>query len=296
MIPVIRFLKPANLKEALEILSGNDPAIRPIAGGTDILPGFHQSAKRFMSITKLVDISGITELTQIEINKNRTSIGAATTFSSIANHPHIKKSFPLLAKAVSTIGSVQIRNRATIGGNFVNNAPCADSVPPLLVYDAEIELMSESDSRRMKLEAFLNKPYQTQIRPDELVTKIILPVLPAGFHGDFTKLGRRRGVAISRITLAILLKTEKRKCSELRIAAGAVTPVGMRFHDPEKFARGRELTSQFMKEFSHRLGKQISDATGLRWSTPYKLPVTQQLCYNLLHQIISKSEETGGGK
>ena len=287
MIKEFDFIRPADLDEALGILAAGDEAFKPLAGGTDIVPGLQQGSHRFAGIKKLVDIHHLPELNTVRETETGISIGAAVSFTAIQHNPLIREHFPLLAKAVSTIGSVQIRNRATIAGNFVNNAPCADSVPPLLVYDAEIRIRSAGHERKLRLEEFLVKPYRTQLQPDELVTEILLPAPPAGYRGDFYKLGRRRGVAISRITLALLLKMQQETIEDIRIAAGAVTPIGKRFPGLEDFAKGKKTTSDFLKELAQKLGQKVLDTTGLRWSTPYKLPVTQQMFYQLLQGICS---------
>ena len=287
MIKEFDFIRPADLDEALGILAAGDEAFKPLAGGTDIVPGLQQGSHRFAGIKKLVDIHHLPELNTVRETETGISIGAAVSFTAIQHNPLIREHFPLLAKAVSTIGSVQIRNRATIAGNFVNNAPCADSVPPLLVYDAEIRIQSAERERKLGLEEFLVKPYRTQLQPDELVTEILLPAPPAGYRGDFYKLGRRRGVAISRITLALLLKMQQETIEDIRIAAGAVTPIGKRFPGLEDFAKGKKTTSDFLKELAQKLGQKVLDTTGLRWSTPYKLPVTQQMFYQLLQGICS---------
>lgn len=286
MMPEFDFVKPVDLKQALEILAEGDPGIRPLAGGTDILPGFHQQAPRFAGIRTLLDIHDLPELTTVQETDDGISIGAAVTVSALLEENLMHERYPLLAQAASSIGSIQIRNRATIAGNFVNNAPCADSVPPLLVYDANIEIRSASQTRKISLEEFLTTPYRTQLSPDELVTRIFLPHPPTGYAGEFYKLGRRRGVAISRITLAVLVKQNKGVFKDIRIAAGAVTPIGLRFPTLEKFVRNKPADSDFLKELSGKLGKLILDKTGLRWSTPYKLPVTQQMFYQLLVRII----------
>lgn len=284
MIKEFDFIRPADLGEALGILAEGNEAFKPLAGGTDIVPGLQQGSRRFTGIQKLVDIHHLPELNGIRETETGISIGAAVNFSTIQQNSLVRKNYPLLAKAVSTIGSVQIRNRATIAGNFVNNAPCADSVPPLLVYNAEIKIQSAEGKRKLRLEEFLIKPYHTQLHPDELVTEIVLPAPPSGYRGDFYKLGRRRGVAISRITLAVLLKIEQEIIEDIRIAAGAVTPIGKRFRKLEAFARGKSATPDFLKELAQKLGGQVLEATGLRWSTPYKLPVTQQMFYQLLRE------------
>ncbi len=285
MIPAIEFSRPNRINEALSLLAENQGQARIIAGGTDMIPGFQQGAARFQHIKKLIDINQIAELKIIEQDDQNIIIGADITFSELTKSPLIQKHFPLLTKASSTIGSVKIRNRATIGGNFCNNAPCADSVPPLLVYDASIKIRSLNGERKISLQEFLLKPYQTQLASDELVTQIILPILPNGYRSEFYKLGRRRGVAISRITLAVLLKIIDQKIKDIRIASGAVTPIGVRFSELEDFARGKVISDELFKILTQQLGQSILDKTGLRWSSAYKLPVVQQMFYQILSKV-----------
>ena len=274
-----------DIGEVLDILAGEKEKAAPIAGGTDIIPGFHQKANRFAGLRILIDINQIPDLKKIRITNSGASIGAAVTFADILGHQKLGTHYPLLAKAASTIGSVQIRNRATIAGNFVNNAPCADSVPPLLVYDARIRIRSRNKERELSLSEFLLKPYRTQLQPDELVTEILLPVAPRGYRGDFYKLGRRRGVAISRITLAVLLHIRSDRINDIRLASGAVTPIGKRFYDLESASAGKKISPEFLKTISIEFGKAILQETGWRWSSPYKLPVTQQMVYQILQKL-----------
>lgn len=278
---------PKTINEALEILSNEKPNKKILAGGTDLIVGKIQNSKRFLNIDTLIDINKINELHNIELFNNEILIGAASTFSEIENNELIKKYFPLLKKAVSGIGSLQIRNRATIAGNFVNNAPCADSVPALLVYNAKLEIKSLTNKRNISLQDFLEAPYKTKIQENELVTKIIIPIPSQNYIGEFYKLGRRRAVTISRITLAILCDVEKNNFKEIRIASGAITPIGKRFYEIEKFATGKQINNDLLIEISQMIGKEIINATGLRWSTAYKLPVVQQSLYQLLNKMIS---------
>ena len=285
MIPEIEYLRPKNLPEALQMLAESNGTARIIAGGTDILPGFHINSRRFRDIRTLVDISTLPELTNIRKESDGLHIGGAVPFTDIVKHPVVREHYSLLADASAQIGSIQIRNRATIAGNFVNNAPCADSVPPLLVYDAQITVRSATGERRMPLGDFLLKPYRTQLKPEEIVTDIFLPSVPEGFRGEFYKLGRRRGVAISRITLAVLVKMDEHTIADIRIASGAVTPIGARFPELEEIARGKIAEADFLKELAIQLGEQILQRTGLRWSSAYKLPVVQQVFYQLLRRV-----------
>jgi len=287
MIPAIEYIRPETISEALSLLAENQGDSCIIAGGTDIIPGFQQGGSRFQNIKKLLDINQIIELKSIEKYDQNIIIDAGVTFSELINSRLIRNNLPVLAKVASTIGSVQIRNRATIGGNFINNAPCADSVPPLLVYDAKIQIRSKKNQRQIPLQEFLSRPYRTQLLPEELVTQIVLPIPPNSYRGNFYKLGRRRGVAISRITLALLMKIDSLTIQDIRIASGAVTPIGLRFPELEDFARGKQINDDLFKQLAQKLGQAILEKTGLRWSTGYKLPVVQQMFYQLLCQFMN---------
>lgn len=282
---------PKNLNEVLELLTSQNGKAKILAGGTDLIVGKIQGSKRFYDINSLIDINKIDELHSIQMSENEIMIGAATTFSEIQENLLIEKYLPLLKKAVSTIGSIQIRNKATIAGNFVNNAPCADSVPALLVYDARIELQSLNKKRELLLEDFLMEPYKTQLDSNEIVTKIIIPIPKENYKSDFFKLGRRRAVAISRITLAVLCNVKNNTFNDIKIASGAVTPIGKRFKEIENFAKGKKITNELLIQLSQKLGEEILQATGLRWSTAYKLPVVQQTFYQLLFNLTYKSNE-----
>lgn len=287
MIPQFEYYKPKLLEELRKCLGEFKNGTRILAGGTDIVPGFIQESKRFSSINHLIDINAIADLKKIKIDDGFVQIGSAVTFSDIITNEIVLKNCPLLAKAAQTVGSVQIRNKATIVGNFVNNAPCADSVPPLLIYNAEIKIISSSGERVVTLGEFLLNPYETQLKTDECVTEILIPIPSHNYFGDFYKLGRRSAVSISRISLAFLLLPEDGKIKELRIASGAITPIGKRFYEIEKAFIEKEISSDTFKKIAIMLGEKNLETTGLRWSTAYKLPVVQQLLYQLLERNVN---------
>jgi len=292
MIPDLEYIRTKDLKEALLLLENNNGKMKVVAGGTDIIPGFQQGSSRFEGIEKLLDLTHLNELKSVQEMDDRIEIGAGLTLSEIISNETIVNSFPLLVKSASTIGSVQIRNSATIGGNIINNAPCADSLSPLLVYDAKLRVQSNSEMKEILIKDFLLEAYNTQLKRDEIVTYIILPKISNLYIGDFYKLGRRRGVAISRISLSVLLHLEDQIIEDLRIAGGAVTPVAMRFEEIEKKGKGKRVSKELLISLSQEIGKTVLKVTGLRWSSAYKLPVVQQSLYQLLVNILSKSENT----
>jgi CO/xanthine dehydrogenase FAD-binding subunit len=291
MIPDLEILSPGSVNEVVELLSKNNPGTKVIAGGTDIIPGFQIDSKRFCNIEYLIDLAGVDDLKSISESDDEVTIGAACTFTEISRNKIIKGNLPLLSEAANAIGNPQIRNRATIAGNFINNAPCADSVPPLLVYDALLEKISNEGKQRTSLEETLLVPYQTTVKLNEIVTKIIIPKRRKNYYGTFYKLGRRRGVAISRITLALLLLVEDDKIKDIKIASGAVTPIGMRLRELEESCIGKYPGEKLFKEISKNLGKKILDVTGLRWSSHYKVKVVQQMLYQLLEKLYMDFKE-----
>ena len=290
MIPDLEYIRTKDLKEALLFLENNNGKTKVIAGGTDIIPGFQQRSSRFEGIGKLLDITKINELKFVHEMNDRIEIGAGLTFSEIISNKKIENAYPLLKKAASTIGSVQIRNSATIGGNIINNAPCADSLSPLLVYNAKLRVQSSSEMKEILLKDFLLEAYNTLLKKDEIVTHIILPKISNSYIGDFYKLGRRRGVAISRLSLSVLFHCEDQIIEDIRIAGGAVTPVAMRFEEIEQEGKGERVSKELLVSLSQEIGKMVLKVTGLRWSSAYKLPVVQQSLYQLLVNILRKSE------
>lgn len=279
----MKYFRPATLDEALKSLTCEN--VRLLAGGTDIIPGLRQNSARFRDIKTLCDISSIDELNRISDEENLIRIGSTVTMTQMTESELINKFFPLLSLAASQVGSVQIRNRATLAGNFINNAPCADSVPPLLVYDAMISIRSINEIRLMPLQEFLVSAYHTRLDKREIVTEIILPKNKHDIKGEFYKLGRRRGVSISRISFAVTAFQIDHMFDQIKIACGAVTPVGMRLTDLENYARCKKIDREFLKELAVGFGKAIVEKAGIRWSAPYKIPAAQQMFYQCLLRL-----------
>ncbi|MBU1098223.1 MAG: FAD binding domain-containing protein [Bacteroidetes bacterium] len=282
---------PSSVEEVLQILSNHITKNKIIAGGTDIIPGFHINSPRFTGFDVLVDINGIKEISQIIELDSYFSIGSSVTFSHLQASSLVREKLPVLYEAASGIGNKQIRNRATIAGNFINNAPCADSVPALLVYDAQVVVKSIENESIVSLQDFLEFPYKTILKNDEIITEIRIPKKNAHLIGSFYKLGRRRAVAISRISLAVLGSVENGIFTDFRLASGAITPIGMRFKEIESFILGKGIDRDLLKEVAVKTGSKILEITGLRWSTPHKLPVLQKTLYQLLVNNFLENDE-----
>ncbi|MEC4728704.1 molybdopterin-dependent oxidoreductase [Shewanella sp. D64] len=280
-------INPSTVEDALSLLQ--DKQYQAIAGGTDVLvQGRIRTTEQ-----SLVNIAGLSGLCNIEEDESHITIGSGVTFNHLVEHPSIAKYFPLLTHACHTIGSNQIRNRATFGGNIVNAAPCADSVPPAIIYDAEVELMSAIDGRythrRMPLSEFITGGYSTELKQGELLTSIILPKpVRQDLIYKYSQLGRRKALNITRLSLSCLLGFDvDGKVDYCQLVDGALFSKPQRLHAIEAILLGYPLNLERITLAEKVLMDMIESAIGGRWSAAYKQPVFINMFRNLLTEIIT---------
>ncbi|MBL7149861.1 MAG: FAD binding domain-containing protein, partial [Candidatus Cloacimonetes bacterium] len=208
-------------------------------------------------------------------------------FTEIINNDIIKREFPLLVKACSLIGSTQIRNRATIGGNIVNAAPCADSVPPLIVYKANLHLRSVKEERIVPISEFIERHYKTIIQPDEILTAITIPKLSdKKYYHSYYQLGRRNAVNITRMSISVMMSFDKDdKIEECYIVDGSLFRRSQRITDVEKALIGKPLNEKTICAAEKPLAEKIEKEIGGRWSAEYKKPVFINLFKDALEGI-----------
>ncbi len=213
-----RYERPAALDEAVGLLAEHGPEARVLAGGTDLIIRLRDGTLR---PTVVIDIKRIPELApQIAERDGRLSISAGTTMTDIAADPRIRRHFRALAEAAAVVGSVQIRNRATLAGNICNASPAADTAPALLVYGADVVAVGPDGERRISIDDFFVRSGVTTLRPGELVTAVELPLPPEPTGSVHLRRTRRRGHDLASVTLACLVAPERR----LRLAYGSVGP------------------------------------------------------------------------
>jgi len=213
------------------------------------------------------------------------------THSRLINEPLIKNNFPVLAEAAYTIGSTQIRNRGTIGGNIVNASPAADLLPPLIALRAEVELTSRKGKRVLSLEEFLSGPYKTKLQADELLTKVKIPLLGNNYYTDFQKIGRRKALSIARLSLALVTKIDKEGIfQDTRVVPGSATPYPQSLSETEKAVNGKSVFNIDLEEIGKITSKEMVSITGERWSTPYKKPTIAVLIKRALKKVIEEAK------
>jgi xanthine dehydrogenase FAD-binding subunit len=266
MIAITDFRRPQTLDEAIDLMASGE--FMPIAGGTDVIPQLRHEQPR-----QLLDIGNV-GLGFIKERVNHIEIGATVTHSKLNTDTLVHEMLPLVSWATGMVGSWQIRNRGTVGGNIVNASPCADSVPALLNYDAEAVLVSKKGKRNIKLTEFIIKPYQTQKRPDELLHSIKCKKADKSAGISFIKVGRRQAVNISRMTLAVtIVKDENNVIKKAIIAGGSVFPAPSLMPAVENMLVGEMVSSALFEQAANFAAELMIKESGVRWSTPYKKPV-----------------------
>jgi xanthine dehydrogenase FAD-binding subunit len=266
------YLACATLEQALAALDGPAGQARVLAGGTDLLLELRRPGggvpRTVVDVSRLSELSGIAEADGV------IRVGPLTTHAELSRSPLLKERAGFLAAAAAAVGSPQIRNRGTIGGNIMNAATCADTVPPLVALGARLTLRSVRGSRAVEVAEFFEKPYVTRARPGELLVAIDFPPLPPGARSTFLKLGRRNALSISRLSVAAsLVRDAAGAITGARIVPGAALPVWRRVAGAEALLEGRQPSPELFAAAGRSAADVMIEMTGRRWSTEYKEPV-----------------------
>jgi len=273
-----RFINPQSLVEALEYLNQYGKVAKIIAGGTDLLIQLRNEDHKLAGVKFLVNLGSLPDLRQIKIDEDYISIGTLVNHAEIASSELIWAKVSFLSKAASMIGSPQIRNRGTIGGNLINASPAADTVPVMIALDADVILQSLTGSRKLPVRELFLKPYETCIRHDEILTEIKFKCLPEGSKTSFLKIGRRNALVIARLNIAVSLKTdEKGIIKDIRIAPGSVMPLPCRAIEAEKLLIGQTPNEEIINRASKKVADIMVEKSGIRASTIYKKPVIEAI-------------------
>ena len=281
-------LKATSLKKAKEILADKKHDVKIVAGGTDMLVQIHHEGEDVKDMKYLMDITSIPEINRIEDKGEYLSLGALCTHSQIIDSALINEKLPILKKAASVIGSTQIRNRGTVGGNVNNASPAADLVTALIALNASVVLESQHEKRELSLSEFITGPYRTDRYADEIMTEIKVPYLQSNYCCSYQKVMRRQAVAIARINLAVLTGINNSRFDDIRIAFGSATPTAVRFEKLEKELEGKRIDKIDYDEIAEKTGQTMVSITGERWSTPYKKPVVGNLLKRALKEIVGE--------
>ena len=276
MLPEFLSLRPETAEEAAALLADLRD-VKVLAGGTDLLVRMRKGE----AWQHVVDVSGIESLTGITREGDVLLIGAASTHRAIHTDAAVKGYAGSLSLACGLIGSPQIRNMGTLGGNLVNASPAADSIPPLLIHDASMVLKSKAETRKVGLEAFVVEPYRTLIRGDELLTGVEV-ALCEGYREGYRRVAKRAAWAISRLSIAWAVKEERGRYGDVRLAIGSCTPMPFRPREAERLLAGQDKRPGLIREAVALVIDGIRRTSGERPSFAYKIPVLEGLLEDIL--------------
>jgi len=274
MIPPFDYKIPKTLEEACQFLWELNGRAKMIAGGTDLVIALRNETMRPQV---LIDISKIPELRSIEEMGGMISIGASVTHSEIASTSLIKRYVNVLSAATSEIGSPQIRNLGTIGGNIVNASPAADTLPPLMVLNAVGTVVSKEEKKEVPVAQLFKGPYETSLKPHEILIKMTFPKLSSEMKTSFVRLARREAMAIARVNVAIVLQVRNDLIQEIRVSLGSITPTPQRMTDAEAVLKGKKIEEELVRRASKKISEVMVHWSGVRPSTSYKAPVVESL-------------------
>jgi carbon-monoxide dehydrogenase medium subunit len=274
-VRTFEYLKPTSVGEAVELLERYGPEARLIAGGTDLMVLWK---KKIVSPSYLISLRNIPELSVIRYNGN-LRIGSAATHRALELSTDVRRHYPVITDAVTQLGSVQVRNSGTIGGNICNAAPSADTAPPLLVLEAEVRIVSAKKERSVPMDKFFQGPSRTVLEPGELVTEFTVKSPLPNTGMAYWKHTRRKAMDLPILGVAILLSLEQdlATCSKARIALGVAAPTPMRAVKAEAFLRGKAINESTLTEAGRIASEEASPRTTIRGSQWYRAEMIRVL-------------------
>ncbi len=279
IIPVkFEYHAPKTLEEALDLLNKFGEDAKILAGGTDLLV---KMKMRAVEPKHVINIKGLKELRYIKEEDGEVRIGALTTWRDLEKSEVIKKYFPALYDAVKVMAGVQIRSMGTLGGNLCNASPAADSAPPLLVYEAKVKLVSKDGERIVPLTEFFTGPGKTVMKPNELLTEIIIPKPEEGTGSAFIKVART-AMDLAKISAATAVKVENGTIKWVRIAIGSAAPTPVRAWKTEESLKGQPFTQEVIREKVKLVEQEISPIDDVRSTAFYRRVISKVIVEDAL--------------
>jgi carbon-monoxide dehydrogenase medium subunit len=304
------YLKPKTLEEALSLLNQQGKKAKLIAGGTDVIVLIKQKT---MAPDILISLRGIPGLDQIQYN-GTLRIGALVTHRAIEKSEVIRKEFSALADAADVLGSIQIRNVATIGGNICTAAPSADTATPLLVLGTQVKIKSLKEEKTVPIEEFFTGPGETILKKGEIVTELVMPKPLPHTGSAYWKLQRRLALDLPILGVSTLLSLDKGTiscsdmlctvspissilhtmeqdelvCKEVRIALGVAAPTPIRALKAESLLRGKKISDELLEEVAETAVKEAQPRDTIRGEAWYRSDMIRVLVKRMVMKSIER--------
>lgn len=277
-------IEPRTIEEACQWLGKFKGKARPYAGGTDLLVELKNGR---VLLDALVNLKSIKGLDKIKFgNKKGLTIGALVTWTDLLESEVVASHYPLLRKASESMGSVQIRNVATLVGNVCHASPAANGPIPLLLYDAVCLVRGVKGERLIPVGKLFAGVQKNILKQDEIVTEIRLPLPPVGARGSFQKFAQRKAMELPVVAVGTLCRTSNGAVAEARVALGAVAQKPFRAQKTEKFLMKNKTDEQCLRQAAEVAAGECAPITDLRASKEYRLELVKELVYRALKESL----------
>jgi aerobic carbon-monoxide dehydrogenase medium subunit len=276
---------PTSVDECVKALSG--AGVKLVAGGTDLLP---QMKNGLLRPATVVDLSGVAALRALEADAKGLSVGAAVTARTLERDARVRGPYASLADSGALVGSVQVRNLATLGGNICNAAPSADMAPPLLALDAEAVIAGPKGQRRVPMLEFFTGVRKTVLGPDELLVEFAIPAPGPRSGGSYIRHTPRRELDIAVVGVASQVTLSDGVCAKARIALAAVAPTPVRATAAERALEGQPLTPARIEEAARLAVEAARPISDQRGSVEFR----RHLVRVLTHRTLTRALERAG--
>jgi carbon-monoxide dehydrogenase medium subunit len=292
-LPSFDYVRAGTADEVVRLLEEHSPAARLMMGGTDLFP---QMRERPIRPALVIDVKHLPGMREVTLDDRGLTVGAAVTMNEIARHPEIQAHYGLLAEAANAVGSYQVRNRATIGGNLCNASPCADTALATLVLEGRVVLYGPNGERELPVEAFLRGPGETALGPAELMTRIHFPAPVDGAVGRHLKLSRNRLGDLSLASVDVWGAPDETDSGyKFRIGLGSVAPTVIRAHKAEEILASRPAGEATFTQAAEQAMAAAAPIDDVRAGATYRRAMVRNLTLRGLHQVWDRLRNTQYG-
>jgi aerobic carbon-monoxide dehydrogenase medium subunit len=287
----LEMYQPTTLQEASRLLKDKGAGGHFLAGGTDLVIAIKEKGlipKYVVDLKKVPGLSGIRENADDSI-----TIGALTTMREIETDSLLNKKYPFLCQSAAEVGSIQIRNRATVGGNMANATPSADVAPSLIALNATAKIVSAAGEGTVPLEEFFRGPGQTVMTSDEILTEITLPKTGPQLVGEYIKFSPRDMMDLAYVGVAVAYNiAADKRCVGVRIVLGAVAPTPIRARNAEALLEGQLLTEELAAKVSAEAAQESKPISDVRSSADYRRAMVGAMTKRaLLNAAVPRTEK-----
>ena len=283
------YLEARTVRQAISMLQRYGENARIVAGSTDFLVRWRQGVWNPEHVINIQRVAGLSRITYS--SRNGLRIGALVTVRTLEQHPMVRRRYPALAAAAASFAGVQVRNLATVGGNICNASPSGDTIPALLVFDAQCRIAGPDGDRWVALDQFFTGPGRTVLRSDELLAEIRVPPPAANTGSHFIKHSPRGAMDIATVGVASLVSLDGRRgpCSQARIALSAVGPTPVRAYSAEDILRGQDINQELIRSAADSARDGVKPIDDIRGSAAHRKEIVGVLTRRTLEQALSSA-------